>query len=170
MEMLRSGNPALKANTFEGMVLRRDEPAMTVEGAVNKTGISLLLLIAAAALSWNRAFGSEATIPLMWLGLGGGFVVGLATAVKKDLAPLTTPIYAALEGLLLGGDVLAGGKAVSGACHQRRRIDIRRVGCAAPGVQIGTRPPEREPEARDRGGDRRHCARLPPLDGTGALR
>jgi uncharacterized YccA/Bax inhibitor family protein len=75
---------------------------MTLEGTVNKTGISLLILLFTAALAWNRVFGAAAALPLLWLGLGGGLVVGLVTAFKRDLAPVTTPVYAALEGLMLG--------------------------------------------------------------------
>jgi uncharacterized YccA/Bax inhibitor family protein len=45
----------------------------------------------------------EPVSPLLWLGLLGGAVVGLVTAFKPAFAPVTTPIYAALEGLFLGG-------------------------------------------------------------------
>ena len=41
----------------------------------------------------------------MWI-LGsviGGFIVAIATSFKKTWAPITTPVYAALEGVALGG-------------------------------------------------------------------
>jgi uncharacterized YccA/Bax inhibitor family protein len=99
--MFRSGNPALKADTFTG-VRAFGEGTMTLEGSVNKTGISLLVLIAAAALQWNGVFG-EATPVAMLAGVIGGFVLALVTAFKKEWSPVTTPLYAALEGLALGG-------------------------------------------------------------------
>ena len=99
--MFRSGNPALKADTFTGVRAFGDH-AMTLEGSVNKTGISLVVLIATAALQWNGAFG-EAMPVAMLAGLVGGFVVALVTVLKKEWSPLTTPLYAALEGLVLGG-------------------------------------------------------------------
>jgi len=36
-------------------------------------------------------------------GLIGGFVIALVTIFKKNLSPITVPIYALLEGLFLGG-------------------------------------------------------------------
>ncbi len=101
--MFRTGNPALGAATFTSVVRARGEDAMTVEGTVNKTGISLLILIFFAALTWNGTFGLERLMPTVYVGLGGGFVIALVTVFKKEWAPVTTPAYAALEGLMLGG-------------------------------------------------------------------
>ncbi len=100
--MFRSGNPALGVETFASVARARGEEAMTVEGTVNKTGLSLLILIFAAALSWNGVFGHENLPATMVIGLVGGLVVALVTVFKKDWAPVTTPLYAAFEGLLLG--------------------------------------------------------------------
>ena len=36
-------------------------------------------------------------------GLIGGFIVALITVFKKEWSPVTAPIYALLEGLVLGG-------------------------------------------------------------------
>jgi uncharacterized YccA/Bax inhibitor family protein len=80
---------------------------MTIEGTVNKTGLSLLILIGCAALQWNVVFGQALFLPLIYLGLGGGFVVAMITVFKRTWAPVTTPLYAALEGLMLGGVSLA---------------------------------------------------------------
>jgi uncharacterized YccA/Bax inhibitor family protein len=101
--MLRTGNPTLSATTFSSVVRARGEEAMTIEGTVNKTGISLLVLIFFAALTWNGTFGLQNLLPTIYVGLGGGFVVALVTVFKKEWAPVTTPAYAALEGLMLGG-------------------------------------------------------------------
>ncbi len=100
--MFRTGNPALSALAFTSVARARGEEAMTVEGTVNKTGISLLILVFAAALSWNGAFGHENLPVVMLVGLVGGLVVALATVFKKEWAPATTPLYAAFEGVLLG--------------------------------------------------------------------
>jgi uncharacterized YccA/Bax inhibitor family protein len=101
--MLRSGNPTLTAKTFTSVVRARGEEAMTLTGTVNKTGISLLILLLFAALTWNGVFGLANLTPTIWIGLGGGFVFALVTIFKKEWAPVTTPVYAALEGLMLGG-------------------------------------------------------------------
>ena len=39
------------------------------------------------------------------LGALGGFVVAMVTVFKKTWSPVTAPIYALLEGLVLGGPV-----------------------------------------------------------------
>ena len=93
----RSGNPSLNKNTFKSFSITT-ESQMTLDGTINKTGISLLLLIFTATYTWNSpSFG------LMALGGIGGFIVGILTHFKRHLSAITVPIYAALEGLLLGG-------------------------------------------------------------------
>jgi uncharacterized YccA/Bax inhibitor family protein len=42
-------------------------------------------------------------MPLVGLGLVGGFVLALVTVFKKSWAKVTAPLYAACEGLVLGG-------------------------------------------------------------------
>jgi uncharacterized YccA/Bax inhibitor family protein len=74
---------------------------MTLQGTVNKTGISLLLLIASAAFVWNSPLPIAG--PLILVGLVGGLVTALITVFKNTAAPFTTPLYAVFEGLLLGG-------------------------------------------------------------------
>ena len=100
--MFRSGNPTLRDDTFRGLPGALGE-TMTLQGTVNKTGLSLLILLAAASFTWRQVTPDEPISPLLWLGLLGGLVVALVTAFKPALAPVTTPIYAALEGLFLGG-------------------------------------------------------------------
>ena len=97
--MFRTGNPALKESTFRGLTRAQGEAAMTLQGTVNKTGISLLILLAAAAFVWNSS------VPQLFIivGLVGGLIAALVTIFKPTAAPITTPVYAAFEGLLLGG-------------------------------------------------------------------
>ncbi len=101
---LRTANPALNSETFEGRGAVSGQ-AMTLQGTVNKTGILLLCVIVSAAWIWHvaRSQSSEAAIPWMVAGGLGGFVVALVTTVKKEWSPLTAPIYALLEGLAIGG-------------------------------------------------------------------
>ena len=93
---LRSGNPVLSNSTFNSA--DNTTKQMTIEGTVNKTAISLFLLIGTGYLSF------EAMSPIMLISCGvGGFIVALITIFKKKWAPITVPIYAILEGGLLGG-------------------------------------------------------------------
>ena len=107
---MRTSNPALSGDTFQNAGVSTLGEGMTISGAVNKTGILLLLCVASAAWTWNRFFaapsipdGMAAMAPLVAVGGIGGFIVALVTIFKKEWAGITAPIYALLEGLLLGG-------------------------------------------------------------------
>lgn len=96
MAVFRTGNPALSEKTFRDVARTGD--AMTLQGTVNKTGIGVLIVAAGAVITWNM----PQSIPLLVLGAIGGLIVGFVTVFKKEWAPITTPLYAFLEGLVLG--------------------------------------------------------------------
>ena len=106
---MRTANPALKESVFTeaGYGARGQSESMTINGTVNRTGILILLVIAAAWFSWTRSTpgpnGEIAPNPLIFVGAIGGFILALITIFKKTIAPITAPIYAVLEGLFLGG-------------------------------------------------------------------
>ena len=95
--MIRSGNPALRKKTFENLIITSDE-VMTLDGAVNKTAISMGILLLAAYYTYSNAIMSYVVI-----GFIGGFILAIVTIFKKEWSPITVPIYALLEGLALGG-------------------------------------------------------------------
>jgi uncharacterized YccA/Bax inhibitor family protein len=74
----------------------------TVQGSVAKTFLLLAILSFTALWSWN-AFGT-AQFPRVLLPISalGGFIVAMITIFKPTAAPVTAPIYAALEGVFLG--------------------------------------------------------------------
>lgn len=93
---LRSGNPVLSKKTFTNTISSSDQ--MTIEGTVNKTGISLLLLVGTGYFTF------DVISPGLLIGAGiGGFILAIVTIFKKEWAPITVPLYAILEGALLGG-------------------------------------------------------------------
>jgi uncharacterized YccA/Bax inhibitor family protein len=77
--------------------------AMTLGGTVNKTAMSLAVLMIAASYVWNRGGEDPAVGAFVMAGAIGGLIVALITVFKQRWAPFTTPIYAGLEGLALGG-------------------------------------------------------------------
>tara|TARA_B100000579_G_C22847180_1_gene865106 strand:- start:1134 stop:1874 length:741 start_codon:yes stop_codon:yes gene_type:complete len=95
---IRSGNPALSSDTFKGISSLSTGETMTINGTVNKTALSLFLLILAGTFTFSPNY-----LWLMWPGFIGGFIVAMITIFKKQWAPITVPIYAILEGLALGG-------------------------------------------------------------------
>ena len=94
---MRSGNPALSSKTFKNAVSTSDEK-MTIEGTINKTAMSLLLLMATASYTW-----SNPSPGLLLFGMLGGFILALVTIFKKTWAPYTVSGYALLKGFALGG-------------------------------------------------------------------
>ena len=93
---LRSGNPVLSKSTFinTGSISEK----MTINGTVNKTAISLLLLVGTGYITFTSIN------PGILIACGiGGLIVAIITVFKKEWAPITVPIYAILEGGALGG-------------------------------------------------------------------
>ena len=92
----RSGNPVLSKKTFNNTTYSVNK--MTIEGTVNKTAISLFLLVGAGYLTF------DVINPILLIGCGiGGLIIAIITVFKKEWSPITVPIYAVLEGGMLGG-------------------------------------------------------------------
>ena len=134
---MRTGNPALNANTFESFgAYRRDAAvaptgAMTILGTVHKTLFLLALAMGAACFTWSRATLMAEAAPGAAVGsvagwvMGGGLmalVTGFVICFKHTWAPILAPVYAIAEGLLLGG-ISAGFEA------QYPGIVVQAVGC-----------------------------------------
>jgi uncharacterized YccA/Bax inhibitor family protein len=105
---MRTSNPALNSKIFTGLAPSAE--TMSIQGTVNKTLLLLILVCVSAAWIWLRFYSipepslATASIsPWMLGGAFGGFAVALVTVFKKSWAGVTAPIYALLEGLLLGG-------------------------------------------------------------------
>lgn len=102
---MESSNPTLNERTFGGARVGVGEPAMTVQGTVNKALVLLGILMICAMWAWTKAanpagmggFGLILTGSMI-----GGLVLALATSFKPKWSPVTAPLYAACEGLLLG--------------------------------------------------------------------
>ena len=96
----RSANPAF-ARGFENnsQTLPLSE-RMTLDGAVNKTGILLALCFSGAMIGWN--------IPALMLpGAIVGFILAMVTIFRnKEKAGSTAPLYALSQGIFLGGITL----------------------------------------------------------------
>jgi len=100
---LRSSNPALTSDTFRGTRAGIGEAAMTIEGTVTKTALALVILFATASYTWSLGVRDPRIPAFTMVGVLGGLVAAMVTIFKKEWAGTTTPIYAGLEGLALGG-------------------------------------------------------------------
>ena len=92
----RSGNPAFTKN-FTGSYDIPVNERMTLDGAVNKTGILLSLCFGGAFVGWNIP---TLIIPAAII----GFVLALVTIFRSPAkAGSTAPLYALSQGIFLGG-------------------------------------------------------------------
>lgn len=105
--MIRSSNPTLTDSTFATNSYVDRSNAMTIQGVVFKTAISLLLVMLSAGYTWTKFYQSggksESIALLMMVGVIGGLIIAVVTAFKKEWAPVTTGFYALFEGLFIGG-------------------------------------------------------------------
>ncbi|RLD57700.1 MAG: hypothetical protein DRI97_04785 [Bacteroidetes bacterium] len=102
---MRSSNPAMTDRIFDkaGTAVAGSS-TMTINGTINRIGLMLLLLIAAAAYTWNIVMGADPgrAGTLAMIGAIGGFIMALITIFRPQSSAITAPIYAILEGLFLG--------------------------------------------------------------------
>ena len=116
MPLMKTSNPALSDKTFRGISgsqyggpyggLIDATSRMTLSGTVNKTALLLVCALATASWTWSLFLKSRDmadVAPLMLVGMFGGLIFALVTSFKKEWSPVTAPIYALLEGLVLGG-------------------------------------------------------------------
>ncbi|MBB4080440.1 putative YccA/Bax inhibitor family protein [Lewinella aquimaris] len=80
-----------------GFITRAEDNVMTVTGAVNKTLLLGLLVLATALYSFFYP-----SSLFMWGGAIGGLVLVFIMAAKPKLSGTLAPIYALLEGLFVG--------------------------------------------------------------------
>ena len=85
-----------------------DQGRMTLDSVVQKTGITLALVVVSAALTWiltGDPGDKEDAQTLMMLWMGGAFAglgLGLALSFKKVISPGLVLVYAVVEGVFLG--------------------------------------------------------------------
>ena len=107
----RSGNPIIRSTAFQDKVSENEEK-MSLEGAVNKTGIMLFLTVIAATISWN--FQGPLMSIMSIIGVIAAFISGILTfgfwfffvgwivKPRPYNAPRTAPIYAIGMGFFIG--------------------------------------------------------------------
>jgi uncharacterized YccA/Bax inhibitor family protein len=93
-------NPVLSAKNFE---CSERQMATTLNGVINRCLILLAIVISSAVFAWNGKYASVGSLTSkLALFAIAGFAVGMVTLFKKEWAGYTAPLYAVLEGLVLG--------------------------------------------------------------------
>jgi len=103
---MATANPAMSPEVYRRAGLAETPTrAMTLRGTVLKTALLVAILLTTAAYTWAQAAGGAVPVAyaLLVVGALGGFLTALLTVFVPKLSPFTAPVYAALEGLFLGG-------------------------------------------------------------------
>jgi uncharacterized YccA/Bax inhibitor family protein len=107
MALFKSGNPVFMKDVFADQgVQTADDPmrgTMTLSGTMIKTFILFVLLLIPAGLVWSvwRQY-EELILPVLIGASILGFVLSLIIIFGKKTAPYLSPIYAIVEGVVLG--------------------------------------------------------------------
>lgn len=95
-----SSNPMLGEEKYQNVLdasLVEKGLTMTVQGAINKTLVLMGIMLASSIFSFMYP-----SMILVWTGVIGGAIVYFITASNPSRAPYLAPVYAILEGLLVG--------------------------------------------------------------------
>lgn len=97
-------NPVFNQNVIEREQILDSEP-MTINGAINKTLILFAFLLAASLVVWDMFFKGYAdkVMMLSTVGFFTSIVSFIVIMVNRKVISIAAPIYAASEGLVLGG-------------------------------------------------------------------
>ena len=97
---MRTGNPVLTDKVFNKTYDYDQSHAMTIQGTTNKAFALLGLILLTASWVWSN----PEKLAMYYLpALIIGFIVGLVTVFKKEWAMVTAPLYALVQGVVLGG-------------------------------------------------------------------
>jgi len=106
---LPSSNPAFSPTTFghfdddaSRYAAGTTTTTMTVQGTALKSFALLAILMTTASWSWNQAAQHTINPAVLWGSLIAGMIVAWVTIAKNRWAPVTAPLYAAIEGVFLG--------------------------------------------------------------------
>lgn len=97
---MRTSNPAIKA--FGKVEEASTTSGMTVRGTINKTLLLLVICFIAAATVYSATMEDQDVAAIALPAALIGLVVAIATIFKPQWSPVTAPIYALVEGVLLG--------------------------------------------------------------------
>ena len=95
-----TSNPMLSERRFKGIDIA-GYSAMTLQGTINRMGFLTILLIVVAGWAWQASPAGQIA-PFVWPALIIGFAVAVITIFNPKASMYTSPIYAILEGLVLG--------------------------------------------------------------------
>lgn len=97
---MRTSNPMMKKETFQKVGVGTSR--MTVSGTIGKTFIMLMLLLGTALFSYMQMIEGKMQSSVLMGTMIIAFIIALVSVFAPRISPITAPIYAAVEGVLLG--------------------------------------------------------------------
>ncbi len=94
-------SPVLTEKAFNQEVATLEGEKMTLNGVISKSAILLALVIASGITSWTFAHHAYGII-VLFASIIVGLILALIIIWKKHTAPVLAPIYAIVEGCVLG--------------------------------------------------------------------
>ncbi|MDQ6687827.1 MAG: Bax inhibitor-1/YccA family protein [Actinomycetota bacterium] len=86
-----------------------DEGRISIDSVVQKTAVTMGVLIVSAALTWllsgdigSSPMAAQRVYTLALVGAFGGFALAMVNSFKREVSPVLVIAYAALEGLFVG--------------------------------------------------------------------
>lgn len=139
---MRSGNPVLNERIFTQVGSGVQGDVMTIQGAVGKTFILLAVTFAMAIWIWSELVSPQSPLvpyvmPISLVSGILGFIVAMVTTFKKEWAPVTSWIYAALEGVFLGVTTALFNKAYPGIAMEAVALTFGVLFCLLAAYQAG---------------------------------
>lgn len=102
MGIFKAGNPVFNEKTLGKLTIQADQELMTVDGAVKKFGLMLVMVLGAASFTWGAYYQGANVMPWAVGASIGGLIVAMIIIFKQTWAPYLALAYALLQGLFLG--------------------------------------------------------------------
>ena len=119
-----SNNPMLRKLSSSDAIKDRSTGVMTRGGAIGKTVLLFVLLLAGVGIAVFTNF-SFLQVPFGWVALMiAGVVLSLVTAFVPKASPITAPFYAVIEGMLLGAISAMYGSLYNGIVFQAILVTV----------------------------------------------
>src|SRR5271154_3659330 len=88
---MESSNPTLNERTFGAARVGVGEPAMTIQGTVNKSFILLVVLMATAMWTWSMSY-NPANFGFLQIMFYGSMIAGFIIAMVTSFNPKWSPV------------------------------------------------------------------------------
>ena len=102
---MTTSNPAFSQDIFAGYSQVYGVPrstVTTVQGTMSKTFLLLAIMSATALWAFHALAADQLQLGVIPVAAIAGFILALVTIFKPTVAPWTSPVYAAMEGVFLG--------------------------------------------------------------------